>query len=113
MRQTALLLGIILTSSLLISGSCPNRSSTDDFVTRIQEARNRIQTPSGEITLLPGERVLDVDINCLTTEPQCLVILTRPMHRRERPRSLKLHLPYAERPLPSSITIQETARERR
>jgi hypothetical protein len=113
MRQKALLFGIMLSALPLISGSCPNRSSTGDYVTGIQETRNRIQTPSGEITLLPGERVIDVDVNCLTTDPQCLIIVTRPMYRREVPRTLTVRLPYAQRPTPQSITIRETARARR
>lgn len=115
-RQTVLLsivpCIVLMAAPLIGGGSCPNRSSTDDTVTRIREVRDRIAPPSGEITLLPGEHVIDVDVNCLTADPECLVIVTRPMHRREEPRTLTVHLPYAQSPAPPSITIRETAARR-
>lgn len=118
MKRQAVLLSIVpcialLAMPLIGGGSCPNRSSTDDTVTRIREVRDRIAPPSGEITLLPGEHVIDVDINCMTTDPECLVIVTRPMRRREAPRTLTVHLPYVQSPAPPSITIREIARPRR
>jgi hypothetical protein len=114
MRQKALLLAVVVAGMMTISWNCQNRrSSTDDYVTRMREARDRIAPPGGEITLMPGERVIDIDVNCTTGDPECLVIVTRPMHRRERPRTLTVRMPYAERGQPLSLTVREVARSRR
>ncbi len=112
MKDRMLLLAAAVLACLMISGSCPNRSSSDDFMTSVRQVRDSITRPAGEITLRPGEHVVDIDVNCLTTDPECLVIVTRPMYRRETPRTLTLHLPYARRPMPASITVREMPRPR-
>lgn len=111
-------LALVFAALFLLGGSCPNRTSRTprdtlgNMAESVRAARDRMFTPPHEFILPAGQHVLDVDINCTRADPECLTILTRPMHRREQPRTLTLHIPFASGAVPSSVTIREVARPR-